>query len=119
MDFSPLRRQAVALVAAYAVTLQTLLTAFIPVAAAAPADTLAILCSHDAVGGTGQPAQNDLPCAAVCAAMGHGIAGAVPPDVVVAIAVPHVVTASAPVNQWVPPRIARTDTHAPRGPPLA
>ena len=34
--------------------------------------------------GPGQPAQHDLPCAALCAAMGHGVAGPVPPDVVAA-----------------------------------
>ena len=51
--------------------------------------------------------------------MGHGIAGPVPPGVVVAIVMPHVVAAIAPVSDWVPPQIAPTDTHAPRGPPLA
>ena len=83
------------------------------------AGPFAVLCSHDAADGTGQPAQHDLPCAALCAAMGHGIAGPVPPGVVVAIAVPHAVAAVAPANEWVPPQIALTDTHAPRGPPLA
>ena len=83
------------------------------------AGPFAVLCSHDAGDGTGQPAQHDLPCAALCAAMGHGISGPVPPGVVVAMAVPHGVAAMAPVSEWVPPQIAPTDTHAPRGPPLA
>ena len=65
------------------------------------------------------PARHDLPCAALCAAMGHGIAGPVPPDVVAAIAVPHAIAALAPVRDWMPPQIAPTDIHAPRGPPLA
>jgi hypothetical protein len=51
--------------------------------------------------------------------MGQGIAGPVPPDVVVAIAAPQVIAALAPARDWTPPRIAPTDIHAPRGPPLA
>ncbi len=119
MDFGPLRRPAVALIAAYAMALQALLTAFIPVSHAGQAAPFAVLCGHDAADGKGQPAQHDLPCAAICAAMGQGIAGPVPPDVVVAIVVPHAVTAATPAIQWVPPPIVVTDTHAPRGPPLA
>ena len=116
MDSGPFRRRTIALVAAYAVALQTLLSAFVPAALATP---FAVLCSHDAGGGSGQPAQHDLPCAALCAAMGHGIAGPVPAGVVVAMAVPQAITAVAPANEWVPPQIAPTHTHAPRGPPLA
>ena len=122
MDFGPLRRRAIALAAAYAVALQALLSAFAPVALANPAnpaDPFAVLCSHDAAGGTGQPAQHDLPCAAICAAMGHGIAGAVPPDVFAAIAALYVVTAVVPLSNWISPPAVFTDTHAPRGPPLA
>ena len=119
MDFGPLRRPAVALIAAYAMALQALLTAFIPVSPAVLAAPFAVLCGHDATDGQGHPAQHDLPCAAICAAMGQGIAGPVPPDVVIAIAVPHAVPAATPAIQWVPPPIVVTDTHAPRGPPLA
>lgn len=124
MDFGPLRRPAVALIAAYAMALQALLMAFGPVPAAgfAPNGSVAawgVLCGHNSADGKGPPAQHDLPCAAICAAMSHGITGAVPPDVVVAIAVPHTVVAAAPAVQWVPPPIAVIDTHAPRGPPLA
>ena len=119
MDFGPLRRRAVSLVAAYAVALQALISAFVPVAFAASADPFAVLCSHSDTDRPGHPAQRDLPCAAICAAMGHGVAGAVPADVVTAITVPHVVIAVIPPIHWVPPHIAFSDTHAPRGPPLA
>ena len=119
MDSGRSRRRTIALVAAYALALQGLFAAFVPVATDAVSGSFAVLCSHDAGEGSGQPAQHDLPCAAICAAMGHGIAGAVPPDVVAAVVTPHAVAAAAPVNEWVPPQIAPTDTHAPRGPPLA
>jgi hypothetical protein len=117
MDSGRFRRRTIALVAAYAMALQSLFAAFVPAALALPASPFTVLCSHDA-DGPGQPARHDLPCAALCAAMGHGVAGPVPPDVVVAIAIPHALVAIAPVNEWVPPPIALTDIHAPRGPPL-
>jgi hypothetical protein len=121
MDSSSIRRRTVALIAAYAVALQTLLAAFVPATPALLANPFAVLCSHDADGPDhpGQPAQHEPPCAALCAAMGQGIAGPVPPGVVVAVAVPQSFTAIAPASDWVPPQIATTDTHAPRGPPLA
>jgi hypothetical protein len=118
MDSGRFRRRTIALVAAYAMALQSLFAAFVPAPLALPAGPFAVLCSH-AADGPGQPARHDLPCAALCAAMAHGVAGPVPPDVVVAIAVPHAIVAIAPVNEWVPPQIALTDLHAPRGPPLA
>ena len=116
---SGLRRRVIALTAAYAVALQAFLGSFIAVGPAALAGASAVLCSHDAGDGTGQPVSHDLPCAAVCAAMGHGIAGPVPPSVVIAIAEPYAIAATAPASDWVPPQIPPTDTHAPRGPPLA
>jgi hypothetical protein len=118
MDLSPVRRGTVALVAAYAVALQTLLAAFVPVALAAPADSFAVLCSHDA-DGPGQPAQHDPPCAAMCAAMGQGIAGALPTGVAVSVVVQSPIAALIAASDWVPPQIAAADSHAPRGPPLA
>jgi hypothetical protein len=118
MDLSPVRRRTVALVAAYAVALQMLLAAFVPVALAAPADAFAVLCSHDA-DGPGQPAQHDPPCAAMCAAMGQGIAGALPTGMAVSVVVQSPIAALIPASDWVPPSIAATDSHAPRGPPLA
>jgi hypothetical protein len=119
MDLGLVRRRTIALAAAYAVALQMLLAAFVPIAPAVLAGPLAVLCSHDAGDGTGQPAKHDLPCAALCAAMGHGIAGPVPPGASVAMAVPQAVAAMVPVSEWVPPQVTRTGTHAPRGPPLA
>ena len=118
MDLSPVGRRTVALVAAYAVALQMLLAAFVPVALAVPADAFAVLCSHGA-DGPGQPAQRDPPCAAMCAAMGQGIAGALPTGVVVSVAMPSSIAALNPASDWVPPPLAATDSHAPRGPPLA
>src|SRR5436189_3598244 len=118
MDLNPVRRRTVALVAAYAVALQMLLAAFVPGALAVPADAFAVLCSHDA-DGPGQPAQRDPPCAAMCAAMGQGIAGALPTGVAVSVAVPSSIAALDPASDWVPPSIACTNSHAPRGPPLA
>jgi hypothetical protein len=118
MDLSPVRRGIVALIAAYAVALQMLFVAFVPASFAMPADALAVLCSHDA-DGSGQPAKHDLPCAAMCAAMGQGIAGPLPVDTVAGVVVPQSIAAPIPVIDWMPPRIAATDSHAPRGPPLA
>ena len=119
MDSGRFRRGTIALAAAYALALQAFFAALVPVVAGSLPGTFAILCSHDAGDGSGQPVQHELPCAAVCAAMGHSFASAVPPEVVAAIALPYVIAGIAPVSEWVPPQIAPTDTHAPRGPPLA
>ena len=118
MDLSSVRRRTIALVAAYAVALQMLLAAFVPVALAVPADSFAVLCSHDA-DGPGQPAQHDLPCAAMCAAMGQGIAGPLPTGMAISVVVQSPIAVRIPASDWVPPQIAATDSHAPRGPPLA
>jgi hypothetical protein len=118
MNLGRFRRRTIALVAAYAMALQTLFAGFVPPAPADPAVALALLCSHDA-GGPGQPAHHDLPCAALCAAMGHGVAGPVPPDVVAALVARYAIAAIGPADQWVPPQIALSDIHSPRGPPLA
>ena len=118
MNSGRFRCQTIALIAAYAMALQTLFATLAPPALASPAGSLALLCSPDA-GGPGQPARHDLPCAALCAAMGHGVAGPVPPDVVAASVRQYARAAIGPDNQWVSPQIALTDIHAPRGPPLA
>src|SRR5258708_30992431 len=118
MDLSPVRRRTVALVAAYAVALQALLAAFVPVVLAAPADAFAVLCTHDA-DGPGQPAQHDPPCASMCAAMGQGIAGPLPTGMAISVVVQSPIAVRIPASDWVPPQIAATDSHAPRGPPLA
>ncbi len=118
MDLSPVRRGIIALIAAYAVALQMLFAAFVPVSFALPANGFAVLCSHDP-DGSGQPAQHDLPCAAMCAAMGQGIAGPLPADATASVVVPQSIAAPIPVINWVPPGIAASGSHAPRGPPLA
>jgi hypothetical protein len=117
MDLGPVHRRAVALVAAYAVALQTLLAAFVPVALAVPADSFAVLCSHDA-DSPSRPLQHEPPCAAMCAAMGQDIAGPLPTAMAASVAVPSSIGALIPASDWVPPPIAATDSHAPRGPPL-
>jgi hypothetical protein len=113
------RRTVAALVVAYAVALQALLSAFVPMATVAPPGLFAVICSHDGGDGSGPPAQHDLPCAALCAAMAQGLSGPLPPTVTVAIIAPQVVSSVAPASDWVPPGIAFAPNHAPRGPPLA
>jgi hypothetical protein len=119
MDSDRLRRRMIAVVAAYAVALQALLLAFLPMAPAALTGPFAVLCAHDVADGTGQPASHDLPCAALCAALGHSISGPIPPGVIVATLEFRLFMAVAPVSVWAPALVARTDPHAPRGPPLA
>jgi hypothetical protein len=118
MDLSPARRDIVALIAAYAVALQMLFAAFVPMSFALPAEALAVLCSHDA-DGSDQPAQHDLPCAAMCAAMGQGIAGPLPVAAMGGALVPQLIAALIPAPDWGPSLIVVTGSHAPRGPPLA
>jgi hypothetical protein len=118
MDLNPVRRRTVALVAAYAMALQTLLAAFVPAVLAVPEDALAVLCAHD-VDGPGQPTPHDPPCAAMCAAMGQGIAGALPTGMAVSVAMPSSIAAINLPGDWVPPSIPATASHEPRGPPLA
>ena len=112
-------RRTIALTAAYAVALQMLLAAFVPLASPVSAGPFSVLCSHDKADGSGPPAQHDLPCAALCAAMGQGIAGPLPTGMVVSVAAQSPIAAFIPASDWVPPLIAATDSHAPRGPPLA
>lgn len=113
------RRRTIALIAAYAVALQALFLAFVPPAAVVSADSFAALCSHDGVDGTGHSPAHDLPCAAMCAALGQGVTGPLPPGVSVLAARFSVFHAAVPPYQWTLSRIARTEPHAPRGPPLA
>jgi hypothetical protein len=117
MDSARFRCRTTAIVAAYAVALQALLLAFVPMAVPS-AGPFAILCSHDSADGTGQPVPHDLPCAALCAALGHGISGPLPPGVVTVVAELRLFMAVAPAGPWALPPIARTGPHAPRGPPL-
>jgi hypothetical protein len=112
-------RRTIALIAAYAVALQALFLAFVPPAAVVSADSFGALCSYDGVDGTGHPAGHDLPCAAMCAALGHGVTGPLPPGVSTLAARFSVVRAAVPPSQWTLSHLARTEPHAPRGPPLA
>ena len=119
MERGSLRCRTIALIGAYAVAMQTLLSAFIPMLPAALADPLAVLCAHDGGGAGGDPAHRDLPCAAVCAALGHGVAGPLPPDIAIAVTAPLIVVARAQRSDWVPPHLALRGPQSPRGPPLA
>ena len=118
MDLSSLRRRTVALVAAYAMALQMLCAGFVPLSLATTTDGFAVLCSHDA-NGSGPPAQHDLPCAAMCAAMVQSISGPLPTIIAVGVVARSSIAALTPTSDWVLPRIAATGSHAPRGPPLA
>src|SRR5690242_18578685 len=68
-------RRTIALVAAYAVALQAIFLTFVPVAPANPTGLLDVFCSRDGANGTGHSPEHDLPCAAMCAALGHGVTG--------------------------------------------
>jgi len=118
MESRSFRRRAVALIAAYAVALQALLATFVPIDSPALTAQLGVLCSHDDAGGTSHPG-HELPCAAVCAALGHGIVGPLPPSVVVAYAKPLAIASPRIFKDWLPPRIAVGGPRASRGPPLA
>jgi len=118
MEPGSLRRRTLALIAAYAVALQVILPGFLPMAAMVPAGTIAAICSHETGDGPAQPANHDLPCAALCAAMAQASPGPLPVVVGLALVQPQVLAALAPAGDWVAPRIAPAETHAPRGPPL-
>jgi hypothetical protein len=111
-------RRTIALIAAYAVALQALFLAFVPLTPAVPGGFLAALCAHEGVDSPG-PAKHDLPCAAMCAALGHGVTGPLPLGVSTLAARFWVFQAAVPASQWTLPRFARNEPHAPRGPPLA
>jgi hypothetical protein len=119
MQSRALRRQAVALIAAYGVALQALLSAFalaMPQTMAAP---FASFCVQNSSGGASHPLPHEPFCAAVCAALGHGVAGPLPSATVVATSATQDAGALQPTNRWVPPRIAIAGPQPARGPPLA
>ena len=75
-----LRVRAIALVAAYAVALQGLLSAFVvPIAVALP---VGMLCSGNTVDDPAAPANHETDCALACATLAAGAPP--PPDTVVA-----------------------------------
>lgn len=108
-----------ALVAAYAVALQALLSAFVPVAPAFLNAPFAALCATGQTGGPSHPAQHELPCAAVCAALGHGIAGPAPPAIAIACTRLLAIALFVPISDWIAPGTTILGPQAPRGPPLA
>ena len=117
MDSGRIRRIAIALTAAYAVALQALFLSFVPMSVAALADPGSVLCAYSDTGGAQHPAQHQVPCVAICAAMGHGITGAVPP-VVAEIFGPRLFAAVVtPSVHWVAPNIVVTGPQMSRGPP--
>src|SRR5258708_17318704 len=81
MDSGRIRRILIALTAAYAVALHALLLSFVPLSAVALSDSGSVLCAYNDTDDGQHPARHEVPCIAVCAAMGHGITGAVQPVV--------------------------------------
>ena len=118
MDSGSFRRRMIALAAAYAVALQAVLLAFMPVATSGLTAEFGILCSHDG-GVPDQPASHDLPCAAMCAALGHGVAGPLPPDFIGAIEALVSLAIVTPLIDWIAPHRVLSGPQIPRGPPLA
>jgi hypothetical protein len=51
--------------------------------------------------------------------MGQGFAAPLPVAMAVSVVAPQLIAALIPASDWVPPQIAASDSHAPRGPPLA
>jgi hypothetical protein len=117
MDSGRIRRIVIALTAAYSVALHALLLSFVPLSAAALTDSLSALCAYGDTDSTRYPVQHDMPCVAICAAMGHGMAGAVPPAVTEIFGLGFVAAAITPLVEWVAPNIAPTGPQTPRGPP--
>jgi hypothetical protein len=117
MDLARIRRIMIALTAAYAVALHALLLSFVPLSAAALTDSLATLCAYNDTDSAGYPVQHDIPCVAVCAVMGHGMAGSVPPTVTEIFALGFVTAAITPLIQWVVPDMAPIGPQTSRGPP--
>jgi len=116
MGIVRLRRLSIALVAAYAMALQALLTAFIPLPPAAFAES-AVLCSPSDTG-EGAPLPHDGACSVHCAVLGHGASAGLPPPFAAGIAAPPVQTARLDAGAWRAPRLAARGSSSPRGPPL-
>lgn len=109
----PLRLRVIALAAAYAVALQGLLAAFVPIAMAAPAG---ILCSGEATADPGVPAGHEPSCASACAMLGAP-AGPPPPGVVIA-AVRGYGTSEPNAPETPPSTASVRGSHAARAPPF-
>ena len=117
MNLAHLRRSAVTWVAAYAVALHAVLSAFAPFAPMVPAGPHAVICTHEG-DHSRAPARDDHPCAAICAAMGHGLAALTPPAAFAVLDDPQAVPARATAADRTAPRKAPRGPQVPRGPPL-
>jgi len=113
MDLSAIRRAIIALTAAYSMALQALLLAFVVPLPAALADPLTVLCSGD----QGPPAKHDIPCPAVCAAMGHGLTGALLAGIAAIAMLREAYGVAAPLIDWIAPLVFAAGPLPPRGPP--
>ena len=117
MDFRAIRRAVIALAAAYSMALQALLLAFVVPLPSALADPLTVLCSNIGTDDAGVPARHDIPCPAVCAAMGHGLSGALPAAVAAIGVLREAYAVAAPVMDWIAPPVVAAGPRQPRGPP--
>lgn len=117
MSLGRIRRAVIALTAAYAVALQALLLAFVVPQATALADPLTVLCSTIGTDDAGHPAKHDIPCPAVCAAMGHGLTGALPAGIAAIAVLREAHAAAAPLMDWIAPLVFAAGPLPPRGPP--
>jgi len=119
MDFRAIRRAVIALAAAYSMALQAMLLAFVVPQTAALADPLTVLCANVGTGDDSVPAKHDIPCPAVCAAMGHGLAGALPAGMAVVGLLREAMTTAASLADWIAPLLFAAGPLPPRGPPVA
>jgi hypothetical protein len=120
MSLVPIRRAIIALAAAYSMALQALLLAFVVPQAAALADPLTVLCANIGAGDTGLPGKHQIPCPAVCAAMGHGLTGALPAGIAaISMLREAYAAAAAPLIEWIAPLLFAAGPLPPRGPPAA
>ena len=117
MSLVPIRRAIIALTAAYSMALQALLLAFVVPQVAAIADPLTVLCSTLGSGDSGLPARHEIPCPAVCAAMGHGLTGALPAGIAAIALLREAYAAVAPLMDWIAPLLFAAGPQQPRGPP--
>jgi hypothetical protein len=112
MNRGTFRLKAIALIAAYAVAMQGLLSAFVPIAVALPAG---ILCSDQTMDGPAAPAGHGPSCTSACAMLG---AAAAPPPPDVAIGGAFVRSAHQAIPTPAPSVAAPRGLQTARAPPL-
>jgi hypothetical protein len=113
MNSRRLCRATLAMLAAYAITLQAMLAAFAP-AAFLPVSQI-VLCAGN--GTDGHPVPHEGLCSSACTVLGHQAGVPPPPHAAEGIAAPLVIIAFVAFNQSIAP-LAILGPHAPRGPPL-